>query len=504
MASKKSVFIFLFFFLLSVYALSFSTTRSNRNIGEGDKRIAVIESLISRGSIGLDYNLGGQMVKGREGKYYNYHEFGQNFFVLPVFFLTQNFFKPGFPFFIINAISTSLSCVILCGILSFLGYTIRTATLTSLICGIATLAWFYGSKVPFEHPIVTCLILGAFYFSLRGTMEKNNPISHFLLAGILVGIGIATRIDVVLVIIPLVILILMHGKDNPQKTHALTNVLIFSLAAIPGVVFSLYYNYVRFGSIWQTGYQLIMRQESFALRFMPLGAAGLLLSPGKSILLFQPILFIVPFCIRDFHKKTPRHFFYALCSLIITYFLFYSSYVDWHGDWCWGPRYLLVITPFLVMFLAAFFETWSGKSIVTKSLAVFLIGISIFVQILPVISNFYISLAMKFSRYPDWNSFTSFRSYFSFRDSAIVSQFDAIVDTLELLLNPDHIYALLQRLESSGEFYVLRNLDLYRVDLWWMQEISGMHFLIAALIAGVALYCFWKIKQTLRINKVKS
>jgi hypothetical protein len=78
------------------------------------------------------------------------------------------------------------------------------------------------------------------------------------------------------------------------------------------------------------------------------GLAGFLLDPRKSIFVYFPLLlFSIPGA-WSFAMKYRFDFSFAA----VVFGLFYivnSAFINWHGDWCYGPRYLLFVLPVLCL-----------------------------------------------------------------------------------------------------------------------------------------------------------
>jgi hypothetical protein len=85
------------------------------------------------------------------------------------------------------------------------------------------------------------------------------------------------------------------------------------------------------------------------------GLSGLLISPSKGFFYYSPVAILYFFSFRSFMKKH-RSVSLAFLLIIIAYLLMLSKNIYWHGDWAWGPRYLLVITPFFLIPAAQLFD----------------------------------------------------------------------------------------------------------------------------------------------------
>lgn len=104
-------------------------------------------------------------------------------------------------------------------------------------------------------------------------------------------------------------------------------------------------NWLRFGSPWSTGYTQFAR-ESVLFRMNWQGWWGYLADPRKSLFLYAPLLplgllgsFWVP-------RATRVVYLWGWLAFVVLYGL-NASFVNWRGDWCYGPRYLIFAIPAL-------------------------------------------------------------------------------------------------------------------------------------------------------------
>ncbi len=128
--------------------------------------------------------------------------------------------------------------------------------------------------------------------------------------------------------------------------------LIFSAGLgiiLPALAF---YNFYRFGNFLETGRlvdaaagkQFYYGHFVFSLRNL----YGLLLSSGKGLLLYSPAVFLGIFGWYVFHKQK-RLLSYIILAMVVFRILFIAGRSDWHGGFCLGPRYLIMIIPFLMI-----------------------------------------------------------------------------------------------------------------------------------------------------------
>jgi len=104
----------------------------------------------------------------------------------------------------------------------------------------------------------------------------------------------------------------------------------------------LAWNYARWGSLLDFGYQ----NETFDTPLL-VGLYGLFFSSGKSVFLYAPMLVAALFAARCFAR---RHSLEAIFIVAFSapFVCIYATFWAWHGDWAWGPRYML---PFMTLWM---------------------------------------------------------------------------------------------------------------------------------------------------------
>jgi hypothetical protein len=79
------------------------------------------------------------------------------------------------------------------------------------------------------------------------------------------------------------------------------------------------------------------------------GAAGLLLSPSRGILIFSPVVLVGVVGFWRVFRSEERQEIWPWCAVAVTVqFVVYSAYSVWWGGHTYGPRYLTDVLPFLV------------------------------------------------------------------------------------------------------------------------------------------------------------
>lgn len=474
-------------------------------------RIGDLEMLLQTGKLGWD----GSMKwgsPGMDGRKYNWHGFGQQLIVLPFYLFTR---LTAYGYYAVNILSTALTCVLLMRMLQLLGFARRASALTGMTYGIATLAWYYAAKTPHEHALAIFTVIAGTYYAVKYGMGLGRR--HLLISAAFIGFGFLVRHDVIIGVLPISAYILMKRKESTEKKFSIiAAVLLAALVFVPFLAAESYYNYLRFGDVFETGYagSTGAPERLFGVEFIPSGLIGAYLSPGKSVFLFSPALFLFPFYIKRFKQKTGREFFALSVVAAAAYSLFYASHHSWDGDWCFGPRYFLVVVPFMVMPLAVMFEEWGQKKTLKKVLLVSVIAVSVFVQITFVSSNAYMSSVMRFGisddSLPDLSNQTGryygvhgswqwLWSYFPLKHAQFVNQLRIFAYTALIMADGSNIFRVSRWLyELDSPFVMVYFEYLTRPDLWWFQDPAGVQGRYAAPIALVGLLA---LIQTVRLSR---
>jgi hypothetical protein len=133
------------------------------------------------------------------------------------------------------------------------------------------------------------------------------------------------------------------------------------------LLLTLVYNLVRFGKPLSFGYG----QEGFTTPFVR-GAAGLLLDPAKSVLLFAPVVLLVPLALtRLWRTRRERDAFTLITTNLAITFVLTATWHSWMGGWSWGPRLLI---PGLVPAFAAIGPWLDGRARWAAAVALLTVG----------------------------------------------------------------------------------------------------------------------------------
>ena len=251
-----------------------------------------------------------------------------------------------------NPLITALTGTLVFLYLRRLAFDRATAITAALAFGLTTLAQPY-TKTFFREPLTVFLIFACAFclLCLREAIRDNDRGKRiwFLLALITGLSGMLTK-EAAVFGVPTVLLILlplvMARLRAPRDWAILFGISFVALAIILGAL-SLFGSYMGigrfdfFGRLAQMWANLALAQQ---------GIVGFLFSPGKSIFVYSPILlfaFAAPF-ITDRHRRWDVSWQFILVFVFVVIYSFVRG-AEWFGGRNWGPRYMLPLTPFLVV-----------------------------------------------------------------------------------------------------------------------------------------------------------
>jgi hypothetical protein len=358
---------------------------------------ATAESIVRRGEWDADQIrwMGlGQGIIGQDGHLYIRKGIGVSLLALPLVWLGMiaPFWGAATTTLIFNALVTAATGVLVLRYMQILGYADGVALVAGLIFGLATPAWPYA-KTFFSDPLAgLCLVAAALALLL---FRRSGHFTSTLLAGLALAVAVAARYANA-VLIPLYALLLFkYQASNRNLQTSRHKSLLASLisqdwrawiafgAPLAVSAISLaYYNFARYGDPLNTGY---LPEESFNAVWWQ-GIAGMLVSPGRGLILYAPVLLISLAAAPAFFRQHRTEAALAW-AVIIVHVLLYGKWFMWHGGYAWGPRFMVPTLSFFVIAMAPAIERAKEPGWWRRSLLV-LAGFSLLIQILGLSINF--------------------------------------------------------------------------------------------------------------------
>jgi len=236
----------------------------------------------------------------------------------------------------------------------------KKAFVSSILLGNATILWVYSSNF-WTQPIVTFCMFSAFYFLFRFNREDN--IKYLLLAGFFAGYSYISRYASILSLPFFVFYLICSGWK--ERKSIVKNLAIFSIPLFIILFIQMYWNFYRFGSPLHLG---VNKLPFLRKCFIPY-STGMLFSLSRSIFVFSPPLILGLLGIKKFIKEHKLEFI-SITVISLSFIIFYSFFgfgISLIGS-AWGPRYLVPITPFLLLPVCLFIDEIRWNKILTYSI----------------------------------------------------------------------------------------------------------------------------------------
>lgn len=225
-----------------------------------------------------------------------------------------------------------------------LGASFRWATAAAVGGLLCTYALPY-TEDSFTEPLTALAVVGAVERFLAGRRVT---------AGALIGFGMLARPQLA-PLGALLVLACAWEAGGPWRGRVRPALAAAAGPAVAAVVLAGY-NLLRFGDALQTGYKK-PTDPGFTTPLFH-GLHGLFLTSSKSVLLFAPLVLLVPWGVRAVWRQTSPTAAGAglrlalglllangLLTLVTT-----ATWWSWMGGWSWGPRLLLPgVLPLLVL-----------------------------------------------------------------------------------------------------------------------------------------------------------
>ncbi len=228
------------------------------------------------------------------------------------------------------------------------------AVFVALLFGFGTLAWPYSGTF-LSEPLANLFTLGSFYFLVRNDPRfgaASPRLLHTGLAGLSLGLATATHLSAIL-FSPFFFAYALHPFGALRAWRSWVRPALCFAAGLLAVLALLgSFDAARFGSVFETGRGVNpsdVARLGYGTFVSPVeGLYGLLFSSNKSLFLFNLAAVAGVFTWPRLHRAHP-YLSSVLVAALAFRLLFIASRSDWHGGYCVGPRYLLLMLPYLCL-----------------------------------------------------------------------------------------------------------------------------------------------------------
>jgi hypothetical protein len=218
------------------------------------------------------------------------------------------------------------------------GFAARNALLATLGLVFGTPLFAYSAWF-FSEPLALALLMVAVLAVFPGE-EEGIPIRRGIVAGLALGFLLWVR-PAHLMTVAVVMAAMLAGR-GPLGRKLPGIAVAATLVGCAGLAL-LARNYVLHGSAFDLGYPEFVeggrRMTAFDTPFL-VGLYAFLLSPGKSILLFAPVILVAPFALPQVWRRS-RALAVLMVAPLMVLVLFYARYAQFDGGYSFGPRYMI-------------------------------------------------------------------------------------------------------------------------------------------------------------------
>lgn len=260
---------------------------------------------------------------------------------------------------LIAALSAVILYLVLCRVVS------RCASVAiALAYAIASSTWTISSQALWKQSVAE---LG-FAFTLWALVHEAEGREN-LWPPFWAGVGLAVTAansppDAVVALV----LAVYFGRQSWRR------LAVFAAPLVVLGALSFAYNFYFFGNPLGTYPAFVTAANhpaGFYVRTSPWDAlGGLLVSPSRGLFIYVPwAIFAVWGAARVWKENLYGWGRYLIIGLVLV-FLGYTKYAAWWGGWCYGPRYLTNLMPFLAFFLVPVWPRITAKRVLAGTFGV--------------------------------------------------------------------------------------------------------------------------------------
>ena len=253
------------------------------------------------------------------------------------------------------------------------GVGLRPAVGTAALVAIASLVWPY-SKIGMETAAMG-LTAGALLACVWAA--ERTSLKRWLVAGIATSLAIASKPYGIFFAAPVLVLLLPGFLAASWAQRARLVAAIVVPLAVVGAA-TAWYNAVRHGSPFAFG---VGQRMSLTIGAAPVNWLGLLISPGKGLLVYSPVVVLGALGVRELYRRD-RELALALVVPCVALIGFTGFSGHW-SDETWGPRYLVPVA-FLMLLPLPWWAVTRGRRRVLAATA----ALAVAIQLVGVLSPY--------------------------------------------------------------------------------------------------------------------
>lgn len=267
--------------------------------------------------------------------------------------------------FLLVMLPSALLGVMLHAFLGQLGFPRSIRIATSLLYGLATIAFPYSGAF-YGHQFTAVLLFTAFYLAFL--MRRRRVGSRAMIAiGFLLSYAIISEYPTGLIAVAIALYAVIAAPDKRWTLGAI-------LAGLPPLILLGAYNMAIFGTPFKLGYEYsTLWQGEHSVGFLSLSAPTLDAVWGITFDSYRGLYFVAPILLTAwpglvyFLKARAWRAESIVCGwAVVSFMLFNASSIMWQGGFSIGPRYLVPMLPFAAVAMA--FGLAAAKRLRSKGL----------------------------------------------------------------------------------------------------------------------------------------
>lgn len=292
-----------------------------------------------------------QNAPGIDGNLYSKKGLGVSLLALPLFALRQLWPAVGAVqlALLLNSFLTAATAYLFYRLTVTLHFSTTTAAIGALTLGLATPLWPYARTL-FSESLAAfgvCLALLGVVGYRQAAYDRPAAMPLFWNSCGVALLVLARSANALLAAPFLFYIGYVSWNKRVSRPFRLRYRELFAWGLPLGgaLVLTLLYNYARFHT-WLTFPQATF--ETFSTSLFT-GLAGLLVSPGKGVLWYMPVVVLLFFGLPAWRQRGRLPEYALAAALIVITLFFYAKWYDWTGGRAWGPRLLVMTTPALLV-----------------------------------------------------------------------------------------------------------------------------------------------------------
>src|ERR1039458_2707719 len=300
-------------------------------------------------------------IHGRGGKLYGWYGIGQSLLMLPSDIVGPYIERlPAFTDYdddpavrsIVVSYSTNILVCLLTALVCFRLLRLFGFTTNQQIAGVFALlfctTFLHYTQNMMENNYILLLTLTGLKFQYEWLRTRSRR--SLLIGSAALGANLLTRITTGLDLLAVILFLVLTSWLTGTRGQALrARCVEYVKVAVP--VFAFFglldrgYQYYRFGSFLSTYIGVFGREQKMVNPSLPaafpfetpfhVGFLGALITPEKSVFLFDPLLvlaLIVGILAWKRFRPEIRAYLIAFVALLFAHIVFYATYTDWSGD----------------------------------------------------------------------------------------------------------------------------------------------------------------------------